>query len=131
MCKRGDTFSLAILIGRGLDLLISYFPLLRYLPFVQFSGNNEYSNKRLSLTGNRYFIIFIIYKKRNRKDIRFLFSVFKYYSSAGNAVIFIIKHCGLSGSRRAHGAVKGYPDPVFAERLDNRVFTAVVIAYFN
>ena len=36
MCKRGDTFSLAILIGRGLDLF-QLFPLL-YLLFVQFSG---------------------------------------------------------------------------------------------
>ena len=36
MCKRGDTFSLAVLIGRGLDFVSfrsSYFS-----SFVQFSG---------------------------------------------------------------------------------------------
>ena len=35
MCKRGDTFSLAVLIGRGLDF-VSFRSLLT--SFVQFSG---------------------------------------------------------------------------------------------
>ena len=42
MCKRGDTFSLAILIGRGLDHMFSFvhspFSLFFIFPFVQFSG---------------------------------------------------------------------------------------------
>ena len=41
MCKHSDMFSLAILIGRGLDLFLSFFsllPLLFFIPFVQFSG---------------------------------------------------------------------------------------------
>ena len=37
MCKRGDTFSLAILIGRGLDH-IDFFYRYSLLIFVQFSG---------------------------------------------------------------------------------------------
>ena len=48
MCKRSDTFSLAILIGRGLDLnkslvLTPEFPLLSLLSFVQFSGYMRYA----------------------------------------------------------------------------------------
>ena len=37
MCKRGDTFSLAILIGRGLDHIISLFYSLSY-PLFSFQG---------------------------------------------------------------------------------------------
>ena len=36
MCKRGDAFSLAVLIGRGLDFAFLFFHLLSL--FVQFSG---------------------------------------------------------------------------------------------
>ena len=45
MCKRGDTFSLAVLIGRGLDFVSfrSYFPF-----FVQFSGCDVYAHAPLA-----------------------------------------------------------------------------------
>ena len=36
MCKRGDAFSLAVLIGRGLDFVS--FRLSYFSSFVQFSG---------------------------------------------------------------------------------------------
>ena len=41
MCKRGDTFSLAILIGRGLDHINLVLFTFLYPIFVQFSGCRE------------------------------------------------------------------------------------------
>ena len=38
MCKRGDTFSLAILIGRGLDHINLVHFTNHFFNFVQFSG---------------------------------------------------------------------------------------------
>ena len=39
MCKRGDTFSLAILIGRGLDqCLYLFFLIIFYLTLFSFQG---------------------------------------------------------------------------------------------
>ena len=42
MCKRGDTFSLAILIGRGLDHMIPLFH-FSLSPLFSFQGVFEYA----------------------------------------------------------------------------------------
>ena len=42
MCKRGDMLSLAVLIGRGLDLVRILLLSLYFLPFVQFLRCEEY-----------------------------------------------------------------------------------------
>ena len=48
MCKRGDTFSLAVLIGRGLDLaLLLLLPRCFFRSFVQFSGYTKHAEKHL------------------------------------------------------------------------------------
>jgi hypothetical protein len=51
MCKRGNAFSLAVLIGRGLDH--GFFgSVLFFLPFIQFSGYKK--NKCSRRQGLKY-----------------------------------------------------------------------------
>ena len=44
MCKRGDTFSLAILIGRGLDQCLNLFSHFFSLPLTLFSFQGVFEN---------------------------------------------------------------------------------------